>query len=147
MKTIDHSLRSSLLLYGSQVWGQSNLKIQAAFKHYDTVPFRNLPSRIAESLLHVSIKSKTPKVQRPCHPSCLFKFSLKQNPQSCSSFKLFHCAHTCNYSTRSANRNVFDMSCTNKHFRYQSSNNNCMTGIYSKDPFLICSKLSSLLEE
>ena len=41
--------------------------------------------------------------------NCLFVFSLEQNPQLLSSFKIFHCGHTHNYSTRSANKNILDI--------------------------------------
>ena len=41
--------------------------------------------------------------------NCLFVFSLEQNPQLLPSFKVFHCGHTHNYSTRSANKNILDI--------------------------------------
>ena len=36
--------------------------------------------------------------------NCLFVFLLEQNPHLLSSFKIFHCGHTRNYSSRSANK-------------------------------------------
>ena len=41
--------------------------------------------------------------------NCLFVFSFEQNPQLLSPFKIFHCGHTHNYSTRSANKNILDI--------------------------------------
>ena len=38
-----------------------------------------------------------------------FLFLLEQNRQLLSSFKIFYCGHTCNYSARSASKNTLDI--------------------------------------
>ena len=99
LKIIYHSLFGSRLLYGSQLWGQKTLKTQTTFQA--------LQNRALEKITFKKRKDSATCIYKDL--KILIVFSLEQNPQLLSSFKIFHCGHTHNYSTRSANKNILDI--------------------------------------
>ena len=112
LKIIYYSLLfSSHLLYGSQLWGQKTLKTQTTFQALQIrspkkITFkkrRDFATCIYKDLKILKFRDHITQ------QNCLFVFSLEQNPQLLSSFKIFHCGHTHNYSTRSANKNILDI--------------------------------------
>ena len=58
LKIIYHSLFGSHLLYGSQIWGQKNLKTQTTFQTLQNCALNKTTFKNAEILLPVSIKIK-----------------------------------------------------------------------------------------
>ena len=99
LKIIYHSLFGSRLLYGSQLWGQKIFKTQTTFQALQNCALK----KITKILLYVAIYKDLKILKFRDHitqQNCLFVFSLEQNPQLLSSFKIVHCGHTRNYSTR-----------------------------------------------
>ena len=103
LKIIYYSLLfSSHLLYGSQLWGQKTLKTQTTFQALQIrspkkITFkkrRDFATCIYKDLKILKFRDHITQ------QNCLFVFSLEQNPQLLSSFKIVHCGHIRNYSTR-----------------------------------------------
>ena len=74
------------------------------------MPLRKLPLKTQGSATCIYKHLKILKFRdHITQQNCLFVFSLEQNPQLLSSFKVFHCGHNHNYSTRSASKNILDI--------------------------------------
>ena len=111
LKIIYHSLFGSYLLYGSQLRGEKTLQTQTTFQALQNRALKKItfkkckdsPTCIYKDLEILKFRDHITQ------QNCLFVLSLEQNPQILSSFKIFHCGHTHNYSTRSANKNILDI--------------------------------------
>ena len=103
LKIIYHSLLYLAPIYfmGPNYEGKRPYRQRLLFRHYKTKPFRKLPLKNAKMLLQFR--------DHITQQNCLFVLSLEQNSQLLSSFKIFHCGHTHNYSTWSANKNILDI--------------------------------------
>ena len=111
MKIIYHSLFGSYLLYGSQIWGQKNLETQTTFQTLQNRALKKITfkkRRDSTTCIYKDLKILKFR-DHITQQNCLFVFSLEQNPQLLSSFKIFHCGHAHNYSTRSASKNILDI--------------------------------------
>ena len=95
----------------SQLWGQKTLKTQTTFQALQNRALKKITfKKRKDSATCIYKDLKILKFRdHITQQNCLFVFSLEQNPQLLSSFKIFHCGHTHNYSTRSANKNILDM--------------------------------------
>ena len=111
LKIIYHSLFGSHLLYGSQLWGQKTLKTQTTFQALENRSPKKITFKKRKGSATCICKDlKILKFRdHITQQNCLFVFLLEQNPQLLSSFKIFHCGHTYNYSTRSSNKNISDI--------------------------------------
>ena len=117
LKIIYHSPFGSHPLYGSQIWGQKNLKTQTTFQTWqDRALKKTTFKKPRDSATCIYKDLKILKFRdHITQQNCLFVFLLEQNPQLLSSFKIFRCGHTHNYATRSASKNILDIPYSQTH--------------------------------
>ena len=109
LKIIYHSLFGSHLLYGSQIWGQKNLKTHTTFQALQNCALKKITfqkRRDSATCIYKDLKILKFR-DYITQQNCLFVFSIEQNPQLLSSFKIFHCildipySQTYTYGTKS----------------------------------------------
>ena len=111
LKIIYYSLLfSSHLLYGSQLWGQKTLKTQTTFQTLQNRAIKKITfKKCRDSAICIYKDLEILKFRDHISKNCLLVFPNEPNLQLLSYFNFFHCGHTHNYSTRSANKNILDI--------------------------------------
>ena len=98
LKIIYNSLFGSHLLYSSQIWGWKTLKTQTTFQTLQNRALKKIiVKKRRDSATCIYKDLKVIKFKDHITQQNRF-FVFVQNAQLLSSFKIFHCGHTRNYS-------------------------------------------------
>ena len=130
LKVVYHSLFGSNLLYGAQLWGQTNLANQNSIQVLQNrairkICFKKRNEPVSEDFKKIGILKfhDLMKLQ-----NCLFICQLEQDEQLAKSFPaLKHCGDNHNYQTRSTTKRLLDTPLLNTGtYGTQSTKYNCI---------------------
>ena len=111
LKLIYHSLFGSHLLYGAQLWGQTNAENQEKIQMLQNRALRKITFRKLQDPINDVYKDfKILKFPDLVHlQNCLFMSQIEQNEKFAESFThLKHCGENHGYQTRSKTKNLLD---------------------------------------
>ena len=130
LKVVYHSLFGSNLLYGAQLWGQTNLANQNSIQVLQNrairkICFKKRNEPVSEDFKKIGILKFHDLIKLQ---NCLFICQLEQDEQLAKSFlALKHCGDNHNYQTRSTTKRLLDTPLLNTDtYGTQSTKYNCI---------------------
>ena len=130
LKVVYHSLFESNLLYGAQLWGQTNLANQNSIQVLQNpairkICFKKRNEPVREDFKKIGILKFHDLIKLQ---NCLFICQLEQNNQLAKSFlALKHCGDNHSYQTRSTTKRLLDTPLLNTDtYGMQSTKYNCI---------------------
>ena len=113
LKMTYHSLFSSHLLYGSQLWGHTNLTNQNKIQKLQNIALRIILFKNNKVLLDNITNLKISKIPKYLQ-NCLFISQIETNQKLANSFAdLKHCGDSHNCQTKSKTKGLLDISLLN----------------------------------
>ena len=132
LKITYHSLFSSHLLYGSQLWGHTNLTNQNKIQKPQNKAFRKILFKKQQDSIRQYYKElKILKFPDLLYlQNCLFMSQIEKNPKLAYSFAdLKYCGDSHNYQTKSKTKRLLDIPLLNTQISdTQSVKYNCVKG-------------------